>query len=212
LEPITRFLKTATNKYKGLMTEKIAVDYLKKEGFICEIYVTVANWKKGDFERAIKYDRQHYEKELHKYASVTSPEEWNSSVSPKKMWDEHRKLGLRQTKILMKGLDQTYPLLMEEEKEFELIWGPYLKQINRYDKWLRKYGHYWPDYVARNGDQIFLVEVKSPNMTTHRPLLPEKQMRALLKAKSFGLTPMLLVIPVKIDVKIGKPQIRPINT
>jgi hypothetical protein len=203
---IPDYLRTAVNKYKGLITEKVVVNYLMREGFICEIYLSVAEWRKRDWEADLRYYRQLYERDLEKYSSELPPEGWNSLSTLTMTWDEYRKDELRHAKALLRDAEHSNTIEMEEEREFECIWAPHLGQIRRYNEWLREYGYYQPDYIAKKGDRVFLVEVKSsPSGRTAD--LGEHQKKALLKAYDFGITPMLLIVPISISVEIGEPQL-----
>jgi hypothetical protein len=207
---IPNYLRMATKKAKGLITEKIVLDYLTKEGFICETYLSVAEWRKMEWEDDLRYYRQRYERDLKKYSSEIQPEGWNHHSTSSMTWEEYRIEELKHVKMLIKDIEHSHPIDMEEEREFELIWGPHLEQIKRYNKWLKECGHYQPDYVAKNGDKIYLVEVKS-SLSGKTSLLGEYQKKALLKAYDFGITPMLLVVSVSIDIKIGEPQLKGIE-
>jgi hypothetical protein len=160
-----------------------------------------------EWEDDLRYYRQRYERDLKKYSSKIPPEGWKYLSTPTMTWDEYRKEELKHAKALMKDIEHSYPIDMEEEREFERIWGPHLEQIKRYNKWLRECGHYEPDYVAKSGDKIYLVEVKSSKTS----LFGEHQKKALLKAYDFGITPMLLVVSVRIDIEIGEPQLKAIE-
>jgi Holliday junction resolvase len=203
---IPSYLRTTTNKYKGIITEKVVVNYLMREGFICEIYLSVAEWRKRDWEDDRRYYRLLYERDLEKYSSELPPEGWDNLSTPTMTWDEYRKEELRHARALLKDVEQSIPIDMEEEREFECIWAPHLEQIRKYNEWLREYGHYQPDYMAKKGDRVFLVEVKS-SLSGRTALLGEHQKKALLKAYDFGITPMLLVVPISISVDIGEPQL-----
>ena len=86
------------------------------------------------------------------------------------------------------------------------IWGEYFELIRDYKKWLKEKGHYTPDFIAKKGDEVFVVEVKSQNKGT-TALFGEHQKKALLKAYEFGLTPMLLIVPLDVTLEIGEPQL-----
>lgn len=209
MERKANYLRTAIKKYKGLITEKVAVNYLTQEGFICETYLSVSEWRKRDWEDDLRYYRQRYERDLKKYSSELPPEGWGYLSAPTLVWEEYRKEELKHAKALMRDIERSYPIDLEEEREFELIWGSHLEQIKRYNKWLREHGCYQPDYIAKSGDKVYIVKVKSS-----RPgdsLFREYRKKALLKAHDFGMTPMLLVIPISIDVKIGEPQLTAIE-
>ncbi|MCJ7632658.1 hypothetical protein MUP77_09740 [Candidatus Bathyarchaeota archaeon] len=207
---IPNYLRTTTNKSKGLITEKVVLDYLTKEGFLCETYLSVAEWRKMEWEDDLRYYRERFERDLKKYSSKIPPEGWKYPSTPTISWDEYRKEELKHAKVLMKDIEHAYPIDMEEEREFERIWGPHLEQIKRYNKWLRECGDYRPDYVAKSGDEIYLVEVKS-SLSEKTSLLGEHQKKALLKAYDFDMTPMLLIVPVSIDIEIGEPQLKAIE-
>ncbi|MCJ7610459.1 hypothetical protein MUP00_12485 [Candidatus Bathyarchaeota archaeon] len=210
MERIPHYLRTTINKYKGLITEKVIVNYLMREGFICEIYLSVAEWRKRDWKDDLRHHKQLYERDLKIYSSELPPEDWDYLSTPTMTWDEYRKDELRHVKALMKDLEHSYLIDMEEEREFEYIWGPHLEQIRKYNEWLREYGHYQPDYIAKKGDKVFLMEVKS-SLSGRRALSGEHQRKALLKAYDFGIMPMLLVVPISIGVEIGEPQLQTIE-
>ena len=203
---IPNYLRTTVNKCKGLITEKVVVNYLMREGFICEIYLSVAEWRKRDWEDDLRYYRQLYVRDLEKYSSEPPPEGWNSLSTPTMTWDEYRKEELRHAKALLRDVEHSNTVEMEAEKEFERIWAPHLGKIRRYNEWLKEYGHYQPDYIAKKRNRIFVVEVKS-SLSGRTPILGEHQKKALLKAYDFGITPMLLVVPIDISVEIGEPQL-----
>lgn len=73
---IPNYLRTTTNRYKGLITEKVALNYLRKRGFLCEEFEHVAlmvehiekyNWEeeKERYKRDLKNTPQnHHRKAL----------------------------------------------------------------------------------------------------------------------------------------------------
>jgi hypothetical protein len=210
LRSIPDYLRTTTNRCKNLIAERVVLDYLTKEGFLCEIYLTVAEWRKTEWKEDIEYYRRRYEGDLEKYSSKIPPENWQYPFAPIMTWDEYRKVELRHVKTLINGIEHAYPIDVEEEEEFERVWGPHLGQIKRYNKWLKARGDYRPDYVAKSGDTVYLVEVKS-SLSERTPLLGERQKKALLKAYDFEMKPMLLTVSVSIDIEIGEPQLKAVE-
>jgi Holliday junction resolvase len=75
---------------------------------------------------------------------------------------------------------------------------------------LRERGDYRPDYVAKSGDTVYLVEVKS-SLSERASLLGERQKEALLKAYDFEMKPMLLIVSVSMDIEIGEPQLKAVE-
>ena len=210
LGSIPDYLRTTTNRLRSLIAEKVVLNYLTKEGFLCEIYLTVAEWRKTDWKEDIEYYQRRYERDLKKYSSKIPPENWQYPFAPTMTWDEYRKDELKHFKTLMKDIEHAYPIDIEEEEEFERVWGPHLGQIRRYNKWLRERGDYRPDYVAKSGDTVYLVEVKS-SLSERASLLGERQKEALLKAYDFEMKPMLLIVSVSMDIEIGEPQLKAVE-
>lgn len=203
------YLRTLTIKYKGSITEKIASNYLRKKGFDCESYGKVAYYKKLDWEEWALLQKNRSERDLKKYSSKTKPEWWDK-VNPHLNWEKYQQDQLKSAQNRMKDVKQTYPIFQKEEREFERIWGKHIKIIQKYKKWLKEYGHYRPDFVAKKGDKIFIVEVKSQSLEGKTALFGEHQQKALLKANDFGLTPILLIVPLNLNVEIGEIQLRDI--
>lgn len=81
------------------------------------------------------------------------------------------------------------------------------KTIKNYHKWLREQGHYVPDIIAKRGEEVFIVEVKSQSRGK-LSFFGEHQKRALRKAYDFGLTPMLLIVPLNLNMEIREPQLK----
>ena len=210
LGSIPNYLRTTTDRFKSLIGEKVVLDYLTKEGFLCEIYLTVAEWRKTEWKEDMEYCRRRYERDLKKYSSKTPPENWKYPFTPTMTWDEYRKDELKHVRTLMKDVEHAYPIDVEEEEEFERVWGPHLGQIKRYNKWLKERGDYRPDYVAKSGDTVYLVEVKS-SLSEKTSLLGERQKKALLKAYDFGMKAMLLIVSVSIDIEVGEPRLKTIE-
>ena len=203
------YLRT-TNIFKSLIAEKVVLDCLAKEGFLCEKYLTVAEWRKTEWKEDLEYCRRRYERDLKKYSSRIPPENWKYPYAPSMTWDEYRKDELRHIRTLMKNIERTYPMDIQEEEEFERVWGPHLGQIKGYNKWLKARGDYLPDYVAKSGDTVCLVGVKS-SLSKRKSLLGERQKKALQKAYDFGMKPMLLVVSISADIEVGEPQLIPIE-
>ncbi len=199
-------MRTTTSRFKNLIAEKVVLDCLTKEGFLCEIYLTVAEWRKTEWKEDVEYCRRRYERDLEKYSSKIPPENWKYPFTPTMTWDEYRKDELKHVRTLMKNIEHAYPMEAEEEEEFERVWGPHLGQIKRYNKWLKERGDYRPDYVAKSGDTIYLVEVKS-SLAQRKSLLGERQKKALLKAYDFGMKPILLIVSIGVGIEVREPQL-----
>ena len=91
----------------------------------------------------------------------------------------------------------------EENVEFERIWRTHFKPIVDFLGFLREV-NYTPDFIAKKGNKVFIVEVKSK---TGRKVasLGEHQKKGLLKAYDYGFAPILLVVPIKIEMELGEP-------
>jgi len=204
------YLKTTTNRFRSLIAEKVVLDYLTKEGFLCEIYLTVAEWRKTQWKEDLEFCRRRCERDLERYSSKIPPENWKYPFTPTMTWDEYRKDEFKHARAVMKDIELAYPVDMEEEEEFERVWGPHLGQIRRYNKWLKEQGDYHPDYVAKSGDIVYLIDVKS-NLPGKASLLGERQKKALLKALDFEMKPMLLIVSVSVDIEVGEPELKAVE-
>ena len=206
---IPNYLRTTTNKYKGLITEKVALNYLRKRGFVCKrleyIVLMAEHLEKHNWEQ----EKERYKRDLKKYSSKSPPKgfkAWRGEVEL--TWEEYRKEQIELSHQRISNL----PRRVEEEREFERIWGAHLEPIKNFDRWLRGYRRYprYPDFVAKRGNKIFIVEVKSQSRGK-TAFFGEHQKEALLKAYDFGLTPLLLIVPLNLNIEIEEPQLKEIE-
>lgn len=215
------YLRTTTNKYKGLITEKVALNYLRNKGFACLDFtnacLTAEDMGKREleikeyWEKRIRDEKERYKRDLKEYSSKSPPKGWQAWRGEVELtWEEYRKEQLELAHRRIKAQQNHYPVLMEREIEFERIWRVHFEPIKNYSKWLREHEHYWPDFIARRGDKVFIIEVKSQTREK-TSLFGEHQKKALLKAYDFGLTPMLLIVPINLNIEIGEPELREIE-
>ena len=213
---IPNYLRTTTNKYKGLITEKIAKDHLRKKGFDCLDFDHLI-YKINEFQRANMEMNSYEEQEIKtledelmgdlKEFSSKSPPKTGSHVTQfqvsGKNWEEFRKEKLTTTQWRIENLPE------ELRKEIASLryWEENFESIKSYRKWLRKHGHYRPDLIAKKEKEVFIVEVKSQK-NGKTALFGEHQKKALLKACDFGLLPILLIVPIDVDIEIGEPKLK----
>lgn len=208
------YVKLTINQFKGSITEKVASHYLKKEGFRCEKFVNFTHllWSiryeqkktkelsKLFLKRAhetMKKDKRFWKRDLEKYSSESPPKGWKDPR--RRTWAEVRKGEIKMAQNQMKAVDRYY----KENIEFERIWGTHFEHIIDYSRMLEEV-NYIPDFIAKKGDKVFIVEVKSKTKGKVAKL-GEHQKKGLLKAYDYGFTPMLLVVPIKTEIDVGEP-------
>ena len=208
----------------GSITEKVASHYLKKEGFACEKFVlfeaklgtvkyeqkktkelrqTFLEMKEDQFRR----DKEYYQRQLEKYSRKSPPKDWKETWLRERVrwlrerpWEEVRKGQIKSALNQIKIVELEY----KRNIEFEGTWGAHFRPIIDYCKFCVVEVNYQPDFIAKKGDKVFIVEVKSK--TKRRVAkLGEHQKKGLLKAYDYGFTPMLLVVPIKTEIDVGEP-------
>lgn len=222
MSQIPNYVRLTTNRYEGSITEKVASYYLKKEGFVCEKFVLFTN-KLGFIryeqkktkelrqlflkmkENQLKRDKEYWKRHLKEHSSKSPPKGWEDPR--KRTWAEVRKRGIKTVHNQMKAVERDY----EKNIEFERIWGTHFEPIINYYFALSEEVNYEPDLIAKKGDKVFIVEVKSKTKQGLAPL-GERQNKGLIKAYDYGLTPMLLVVPIDISIEIGEPKITVIKS
>jgi len=187
----------------------VALNYLRKKGFVCEEFGHVVLMAEHIEKYNWEQEKERYERDLEKYSSKSPPKgfkAWRGEIEI--TWEEYRKERLEAART---GLNYL-PRHIRTEREFERIWGAHVEAIKNYCKWLRGYRHYprSPDFVAKRGNRIFIVEVKSQS-SGKTAFFGKHQKKALLKAYEFGLTPMLLIVPLSLNIEIGEPQLKNIE-
>jgi len=223
MNQIPNYVRLTTNRYKGSITEEVASHYLKKKGFICEKFVLFLN-KLGSvkyeqrktkklrqlfLEMAkgqLKTNREYWQRRLKEYSSRSPPKGWKEASLRGRTWAEVRKSGIKSAHNQMKAEEQHY----RDNIEFEHIWGTHIEPIIDFMGFLREV-NYTPDFIARKGEAVFVVEVKSKTKQGLAPL-GEHQRKGLVKAYDYGLPPMLLVVPIDISIEIGEPKITVIKS
>jgi hypothetical protein len=184
--------------------------FLREQGYQCEEYIHVAIFEKKDWEQDISHQKERYQQALDDYSTDTEPHSVSLKVDGKRLtWEEYRQYLLTQVELKRQGLE-FYEANKKQEQEFEHTWGQHLQQVQAYHEWLRKEGHYRPDFIAKNDQDVFIVEVKSQSDKGMAKLW-DHQEHALKMAAQFDLTPMLLVVPLNIRIDVGQPQCVKLN-
>ena len=202
---IPNYLRTMANKFKGDVTEKVALNYLKKNGFICQRFFNI--------NHELEKDPQEWEDHLErfkvsqkKYQAKSPPKglEWDARAT----WEEYRKDRLEYGKRHIENVKRVKGL----KKRLRKKWGLHLDNLAKYCKWLDDQKGYprYPDFIAKKNDEIFVIEVKSKS-NGKIAFFSDKQRKALQKARDFGLTPLLLVVQINIGIEIGTPEISEIE-
>ena len=117
---IPNYLRTTTNKYKGLITEKVALYYLRKNGFLSLRFDTLIarihdlQRKNGGIQEYWKQrrseKRERCKKDLIKYSSKSLPKGWKYLSVPPKTWDEYRKGQLNHAHAQIVDIENYYPI------------------------------------------------------------------------------------------------------
>ncbi len=219
MSQIPNYVRLTTNRYKGSITEKVASHYLKKEGFVCENFTffcsklgrLIYEQKKTEelrqlflkeVEDQLKRNKWYWQQHLREYSSRAPPKGWKDpSIRRGRTWAEAQKKEIEIATNQFEAGEQHYKNMLE----FERLWGTHFKPIIDFLRFLREV-NYTPDFIAKKGDEVFVVEVKSKTKHGLAPL-GEHQRKGLVKAYDFGLTPMLLVVPIDISIEIGDPKI-----
>ena len=126
---------------------------------------------------------------------------WQFETSGKS-WEDFKKEKLEVTRW---RIDQE-PKILRKELIILRSWQEYFKPIENYRKWLRN-EHYIPDFIAKSEDEVFMIEVKS-RTDGKTALFREYQRKSLLKAQEFGFVPMLMIIPINLNIEIGEPELK----
>lgn len=225
MSPIPNYLRTITNRYKGSITEKVASHYLKKNGFYCEKFdlfeaklgsVKYKQKKTNELRQAFlemkeeqfRRDKEYFQRQLEKFSHKSPPKDWKEKWLRQRVWwvkertwEEIRKGQIKSALNQIKIVEQEY----KKNIEFERTWGTHFRPIINYCKFCMVELNYQPDFIAKKGDKVFIVEVKSRTKRGVAPL-GKHQKRGLVKAYNYGLTPMLLVVPIDISIKTDEPE------
>lgn len=209
-------MRLTTNRYKGSITEKVASHHLKKEGFKCEKFIIfkiqlgtiryeqkktgkLSNPFLKNAHKKLKEDKQYWKRYLKKYSSESPPKGWDDPRG--RTWSEVRKDQTKMAHNQMKAVEEYF----KEQLEFMDVWGTHFESIVNYFKLLEEV-NYTPDFIAKKGNKVFILEVKSGTKQGMAPL-GKHQKKGLLKAYDYGFTPMLIIVPIDINIEIGEPQI-----
>lgn len=227
MSQIPNYLRAKTNKYKGYVAEEIALKYLERMNYACKSYFevlhnfVVSDQKLTGIDRSpidteIKEYEEHlkrFKKSLKKYHYKAPPKGLRWHGGPPLTWEEYRERQLEYGKWHIENVKESIRELEQREKRIKKTWGKHLENIKKYIYWLEKYEHKpkCPDFIALREDKAYVIEVKSQTKGK-TAYFSKHQKIALEKACDFGLTPMLLVVPVDISVEIGEPKMRVIKT
>ena len=225
MNEIPSYLRTKTNKYKGDVAEKIALRYLERMNYTSKRYFDVfQNFIVSDpklmgidrtpIDTEIKKLEEHlkrFRKSLKKYRSTVPPKglRWEDTLT----WEEYRERQLEYGKWHIENVKANIRELKQREKRIKKTWGKHLENLKKYICWLEKYKHHpkYPDFIALEEDKVYVIEVKSKTKGK-TAFFSKYQKKALEKASDFGLTPMLLVVPIDVSIEIGKPEMRVVKT
>lgn len=220
MNQMPNYVKLTTSRYKGSITEKVALHHLEKKGFECQNFVifkiqlgAIRYKQKNEkltnsfYENALKKmqeNKQYWKRILEKYSSVSPPKGWHDPRE--RTWTMVRKDQTKTAHNQIKAVEEYF----NEQLEFLDCWGAHFEPIVKYLKVLEEV-NYTPDFIAKKGDKVFILEVKSETRQRVAPL-GEHQKKGLLKAYDYGFTPMLLIVPIDINIKIGEPKITVIKS
>ena len=146
---IPNYLRTATNLYKGLLTEKVVLHYLKEQGYDCEEFGHVAYFRMQNWQQIFSDLTKQYIRLRNRYSREAPPHDFEAQADGRpKTWEEHRQSELKRAEGIRHSIECHYPSEMRQEEAFERLWGQHLQQVKAYSKWLKKEGHYRPDFIA----------------------------------------------------------------
>jgi len=222
LGQIPDYLRVETTKYKGDVAEEIALRYLQRMNYKCKPYSEVSSdfvvsdssytyriVDKSFFDAEIKKNEDHlkrFKKSLEKYRSKVPPKglRWEGSLT----WQEFRERQLEYGEWHIKNVEEQIIELKNRERRIKKTWGEHVENLKRYINWLEKYKHHpkYPDFIALKEDKVYVIEVKCLTKGK-RAFFSKYQKKALEKSCDYGFTPMLLVVPIDINIEIGKPEI-----
>jgi hypothetical protein len=216
MNQIPNYVRLTTNRYKGSITEKVASHHLKKEGFKCEKFIIfkiqlgtiryeqtkigkLTNAFLKDAQKTMKENKQYWERILEKYSSESPPKGWHDPRG--RTWAMVRKDEIKMARNQIKAVEEYF----KKQLQFLDVWGTHFQPIVKYFKLLEEV-NYTPDFIAKKGNKVFILEVKSETKQGMAPL-GKHQKKGLLKAYDYGFRPMLLIVPIDISIEIGEPKI-----
>ena len=124
-----------------------------------------------------------------------------------KTWEEFREEQLEYTKWHIESVEEAIKRTKEHENKLRKKFGSQLNDLKKYCKWIEKQRGFprHPDFIATKNEKIYIIEVKSKSKGK-TAFFSEHQRKSLLKACDFNLVPMLIEIPIDINIEIGEPQ------
>lgn len=227
MSTIPNYLRAKTNKYKGDVAEEIALKHLERMNYECKPYFGVShdfvvlNSKlkevdKSSIDIETKKQEEHlkrFRKSLKKYRCEVPPKGLKWHTEPPLTWEEYRERQLEYGEWHIENVKQHIKGLKQRAQRIKRTWGKHLENLKKYVDWLEKYEHHpkYPDFIALKEDKVYIIEAKS-QAKGKKAFFSKYQKKALLKAYDFGLTPMLLVVRVDINIEIGEPKISVIKS
>ena len=203
---IPDYLRTTTNKYKGDVTEKVALNWLKNNGFVYQRFFRVNQELERGSQELV--DHLNIFKQIQKKYEFKSPPE-GFRIEGTETWEEYRKKQLEYTQWHTENVEKAIKGRKELETSLRKKWGSHLNGLVEYCKWLDKQqgNPRYPDFIVEKDGKVCVVEVKSKS-EKGTAFFSKHQRKALLKACDFGLVPLLLIIPIEVDIEIGEPQLK----
>jgi hypothetical protein len=217
-----KFLKVRTSQFRDYAAEKIALEFLERMNYKCTTYFDVRNdlivqdsklseISRSLFDNEITYREEHlkwFRKLMKKYHHKVPPSDLRWDTGTQSTWDEYRKRQLRYGKWHIKNVEEFIKGLKLHEKRIEETWGEHVENLRGYIDWLEKYEHKqkYPDFIAIKENKVYVIEVKSQTQGKSA-FVSGYQKDALVKACDFGLTPLLVNVPIDISIEVGNPEI-----
>jgi hypothetical protein len=181
-----KILKANVNKIKGVLGEYISYIFLENNGFMVESYSKIISGIQSDefysFPENIEKDKKYYEKLI------------NGEI-PSKHWN--RWIG---NNALRKKSHYEY---LDIIKKFG---SDFMIEVKTLYNLFQNYGfknncpRYIPDFIALKQNKKYVVEVKS--FASRGNSIPNHQKEALELSKVAGFIPIIVKIPIKIELKI----------
>lgn len=130
---IPNYLRRKANKFKGDVTEKVALNLLKEKGFICHEFKIYSDLQKRPEELEDFLER--VEESQKKYQAKLPPKglEWDCAYM-QATWEEYRKSRLEIGKRRIKNVKNAIKRLKGHRTRLRKKWGLHLDNLLEYYK------------------------------------------------------------------------------